>query len=242
MDFLPTIVLLLFVVVGYVATFRELGKRLPNDMRSRASVLGGYATGLLGLWGLASFVRFLFLLPRVQTFSFPGILLAPLSVFYVESFFLLAFLGYEFWFLRGSYSGATEWKNSCKDGINVSLKLVVMTSCLFLVTWWMICPQEYGSFRGSYVNGFVGGAGIHAFESSAPVTATNAAAIARLENGKAISHAASIAPILLCLVFLAKYLFIYMRGVLDDDYLHVAAEQKQTSRSRKFRIRGGSPN
>lgn len=215
-------------------------------MLARAAVLGGFTIGLLQVWIIASVLRFLILSPWIQNLSWTGILLTPLTLFAAETVILLGLLLFESRTLGGYYPAVNEWKPSMRDGRKGATVAVALTTTCFVAAWWFICPPEYGRFMGSFVDATVSQTATELFSppENAIITTTNVAEIARIENAKAIPHAAVISVVWLGFLFVLCLAFRYIHFAVNDVYLYdFPVETTQPMQGvHKFRPRGGSPN
>ena len=248
MEFTCSGILFLIAAAGYSSmhsTARGNRSRFENRGFAGLSVLGGFATGALQVWLLASFIRFACLLPWANNASIGGFLLGPLSLFWVEPVVLLVFLFLEMQTLGGSYSGAQEWKHSVNDGRAQAASLVAVSTIVFMVAWWFICPPDYGKFHGSFVDPLVGPSAATFFNVAEDeiVNATEASEIAAIEDARAIPSAAVLAMVWIGFLFICIHGIRYLNDAVDDVYRHDHPVEEPTVKgNHKFNPRGGSPN
>ena len=249
MEFTCSGILFLIAAAGYSSmhsTARGNRSRFENRGFAGLSVLGGFATGALQVWLLASFIRFACLLPWANNASIGGFLLGPLSLFWVEPVVLLVFLFLEMQTLGGSYSGAQEWKHSVNDGRAQAASLVAVSTIVFMVAWWFICPPDYGKFYGSFVDPLVGqsAAAFFSVAEDEIITATEAREIAAIEDARAIPAAAVLSHLWIAFLLVCVCGFLYVSAAVNDDnYRHDLPEEKPTVIGiHKFNPRGGGVN
>ena len=126
--YLPTIFVGIVVTAGLVARFSK-SERLPK--RAEAAALGGYATGLLVAWLIASLLRGIIAISLADSSHWYHVITNLVPLFCVESVIIAIALGNQFRYLDGEYEPESEWKASLNDGFRFALRFVFIASIVW---------------------------------------------------------------------------------------------------------------
>lgn len=238
--YLPTIFVVLVALAGFVARYSKWD-RFPK--RAETAALGGYATGLLAAWLVASFLRGIIAISLGASAHWYHPITELIPFFFVESMVIAIALGNQFRFLDGEYEADSEWKASLNDGVRFAVRFVIVASLVFVPIWWLLAPGEYGMFKGSIADALVPNSVDSIYSVSEPTTELET--IRRIQQQAAIPHAVALAALIAPLFFGFMPLLRLMRKELNRDMAHVQVERRPQPRRpflRIFNPRGGERN
>lgn len=228
---LPTLFLILIAAIGLA------GRSAKIPFHCQAAALGGHALGVLSAWGLLALIRTFALLLYANPQSWLQFVYGFIPLYWSESLVMVAVWAQQLRFTGGVYNAAEEWKLSVKDGVVLATKFVGISSLLFLPTWWLLSPGEFGVFRESIASPFVFSAASELFQTEASASYSSTQAT---QNALAIPHAIGFATFLACVVVLSIPAIMFVRRDLDREVLLPQPEENESGSI--FDPRGGGRN